>query len=77
MVSSEATAKDLASAYWKAIFAETDAQAEQALRRPLKAELENGVWHVETTLPKDALGIQLFVQICQSNGRVLQLTGAQ
>jgi hypothetical protein len=59
------------------MFAQTDVPVEQVLRRPLTAELRNGVWYVATTLPKDALGIQLFVQICQSNGRVLQLTGAQ
>ena len=77
VVSSGGAARDVAKTYWRAMFAHTDTPVEQLLRRPLAAELKNGVWYVATTIPKDALGIELFIQICQSNGRVLQLTGAQ
>ena len=77
VASSARTAKDLARIYWRAMFAHSNNPVEQVLRRPLTAELRDGVWHVATTVPKDALGVQYFVQICQSNGRVLELTGAQ
>jgi hypothetical protein len=77
VVSNAGTAKGAASAYFRAMFADTGVPVEQVLQRPLTAELRNGVWHVANTLPKDALGVQLFAQICQSNGRVLVLTGEQ
>jgi hypothetical protein len=77
VVSNAALAKQLATAYFRGIFANTDTPVEQVLRRPLTAELKNGVWHVATTLPDDALGIEFFAELCQSNGRVLKLTGEQ
>ena len=77
VVSTAATAKEVAHAYFSDIFAYTDTPVGQVLRRPLTAELRDGIWHVVTTVPKGAVGVQLFMQICQSNGRVLQLTGSQ
>ena len=77
VVTSAEDAKGAASIYWRAMFAHSKVPVEQVLRRPVTAELRSGVWHVATTVPKGELGIQLFVQICQSNGRVLELTGEQ
>jgi hypothetical protein len=76
-VSSAGAAKQIAETYWRAIFAGTDVPVEQVLRRPLTAELRKGIWHVETTLPEGSIGVGFVAEICQSNGRVVTLTGYQ
>lgn len=77
VVSSPPIAKEAAVVYLQSIFGPTDVPVDRLLSRPLTIQLRNGVWHVATTVPEGALGAQLFVEICQSNGRVLKLTGAQ
>jgi hypothetical protein len=50
---------------------------DEILERPLDVGLRNGVWHITTSVPKQAIGMQLVLEICQSNGRVLRLGGSQ
>jgi hypothetical protein len=78
VVSSVATAKDVAKSYWRTVLTHTEVPVEELLLgRPLAAEVRKGVWHVVTTHPRNAFGAQLHIQICQSNGRVLVLNRAQ
>ena len=41
--------------------------------RPYKANLSEGVWHVWGTVPKDAFGETLFVDINQKDGCILRV----
>lgn len=41
--------------------------------RPYKANLSRGVWHVWGTVPKDALGETVFVDINQKDGCILRV----
>lgn len=77
VVSTPKVAKETATSYFRAMFADTDIPVNEVLERPLKARLKDGVWHVETTLPEGASGVGFIAELCQSNGRVLTLTGYQ
>jgi len=44
---------------------------------PLEARLHNGVWHVSGTLPEGSAGGVAELEICQSNGRVLEVRHGQ
>ena len=77
VVSSAATAKRTAEGYFRAMFSRSDVPVDEVLRQPMAAELRRGVWNVATTVPKEAVGVHFLVKICQSNGRVLELTGGQ
>lgn len=76
VVNSPDVAKAVATTYIRAIL-RGDKALESTLKRPMQTTLKNGVWHVRTTLPKGALGLYEYVDICQSNGRVLTLSGGQ
>ena len=77
VVSTPKVAKETAANYFRAMFAGTDVPVDEVLEGSLKASLKEGVWHVETTLPEGAIGIYFVAELCQSNGRVLTLTGYQ
>lgn len=68
VVSSAQVAKSIASTYLSAAY-QSSRQAE-----PLVSSLRNGVWFVHGTLPKGTAGGVGEVLLCQSNGRVLQLS---
>lgn len=71
VVSNEELAKQLALPILRSQFGEMT-------RTPLQARLERGVWFVEgAPLPPDSVGGNLYIQICQSNGRVLNIYGTQ
>ena len=74
VVSSSAAARQIASAYFRGTW--RNLPLDEVLRRPIETKLRRGVWHVNTTLP-EGLGIKLFVELCQSNGRVLSIYGYQ
>ncbi len=67
VVNSESIAKDIAYTYLKAVY------PEDRHLRPMRVTFRNGVWTVNGTLPKDMVGGVAAVEICQSNGRVLQI----
>jgi hypothetical protein len=71
VVSSVAAAKDAARSYWRIVLAKSDVPVEDLSRRPLIAELKDGVWSVTTRDPEGADDSKLGIQICQSNGKVL------
>ena len=68
VVSSERIAKEVAYAYLKAIY------PNDRHLRPMTAILSNGVWAVNGTLPKGSIGGVAGIALCQSNGRVLEIT---
>lgn len=68
VVSSESIAVDVAYAYLKAIY------PDDRYLRPMRARLNNGVWVVNGSLPKHMLGGVAGISLCQSNGRVLEIT---
>jgi hypothetical protein len=75
VVSGPGVARQVATDYFMAVL--PDIPVHDLMQRPVETKLQRGVWYVNTTVPKNAIGIQLFIEICQSNGRVLKLTGAQ
>ncbi|MGE5722793.1 MAG: NTF2 fold immunity protein [Sphingomonadales bacterium] len=47
-------------------------------QRPLKTKLARGVWYIESQGPPTGwLGGAFYIQICQSNGKVLNYFGTQ
>ncbi|TAK09845.1 MAG: hypothetical protein EPO38_08880 [Rhizorhabdus sp.] len=68
VVSSAGIAKNVAYQYLRAVYPE-----DQHLR-PLQASLRGGVWTVNGTLPEGSIGGVAGIRLCQSNGRVLQIT---
>ena len=74
VVNNAIAALDLARLYFKAHF---DSLAEEKIRRPTEVRNLRGVWLVNTTMPEGWLGGVLHVEICQSNGQVLQIYGEQ
>jgi hypothetical protein len=47
-------------------------------RLPLSARLENGIWFIEGAPLRDGYGGgNLYIQLCQSNGRILNMYGTQ
>lgn len=45
--------------------------------RPWRANLNNGIWHVQGTLPPGSAGGTHQVELCRSNGRVLRFWAEQ
>lgn len=68
VVSSESIAKDVAYRYLKAVY------PNDRHLRPMIATLSNGVWTVNGTLPGPSTGGVAGIALCQSNGRVLEIT---
>jgi hypothetical protein len=68
VVSSESIAKGVAHAYLKSTY------PEDHHLRPMTAILSNGVWTLTGTLPTGSIGGVAGIAICQSNGRVLEIT---
>jgi hypothetical protein len=65
----EATAIRVAEAVLTSAYTAKDMEGS----RPYKAHLSDGVWLVWGTVPKDAVGEPLFVQIDQARGCILRL----
>lgn len=71
LISNESLAKQLAREVLRSTFGHEPYP-------PMVARLDRGVWHIEGgPFPPDTLGGNLYIQICQSNGRVLNLYGTQ
>jgi hypothetical protein len=67
-VSTESIAKDVAYAYLKSLY------PNDRHLRPMTATLTDGVWTVNGTLPTGSVGGAGGIALCQSNGRVLEIT---
>jgi hypothetical protein len=65
-------AKRIGYTYLMSIYAESGGP-----RLPMQARLSKGVWYVEDTLPAEMAGGNHYIQICQSNGRVLTYYASQ
>jgi len=63
-------AKSIAYAYFSSIF------GKRMVRLPLSAKLVNGVWYVQGAEPP-TLGGNLYIELCQSNGSVVNYYGTQ
>jgi hypothetical protein len=74
LIYNDALARRVAFVYLTSIFGHPLAQGVL----PLQARLERGIWYVQgAPAPPDAMGGTLYIQICQSNGRVLSYLGTQ
>lgn len=75
VVYNAAIARSLALTYINAIY---DADLRHDVSPPLRARLERGIWYVSgPPLPKDTIGGEFYLQICQNNGRLLNYLGTQ
>ena len=71
MLGTDAIAKDVALRYLREVFPEDDHL------EPLTTSLENGVWKFHGYLEKGAMGGVAYIELCQSNGRVLTVYHTQ
>ena len=69
MISDEATAIRVAEAIVASRYNLKTMEGE----RPYKANLSQGVWHVWGTVPKDAFGETIFVDINQKDGCIMRV----
>jgi len=65
-----ATAIKIAEAIWMPIYGEETSKGE----RPFAAQLANGVWIVQGTLPEGSDGGTAYAEISKETGRVLNVT---
>ena len=71
LVSNEKFAKEISRTVFQSTFGIKPLE-------PLVARNETGVWDIQgAPLPPGTMGGNLYIQICQSNGRVLNLYGTQ
>lgn len=68
-VPDERTATAIAVAVWTPVFGEANIAAE----KPYVARLIDGVWHVDGSLPKDAVGGAAHVEIAKGDGRIIAM----
>ncbi len=68
MIDNESTAKQIAEIYLTKIYG-----AEIKDELPLQANLQGGIWHLKGHLPRLMLGGVAEIDLCQSNGQVLQV----
>jgi hypothetical protein len=66
-VPDEATAIKIAVAIWSPIYGKAEIERE----RPYRARLKEGVWIVESTLPKGLHGGDAHVEISKKDGKIL------
>jgi len=69
VVSDPQTAKAVALIYLNVIYG----FAQMRNELPLSAKIENGVWLVQGTLPKDSEGGVAVIAICRKDGTVLSI----
>ena len=69
-VPDEQTAIRIAEAVWTPIYGRQSIEA----RRPLRAKLIEGVWHVEGTLPEGMRGGTPEAEIAQADGKILRVS---
>jgi hypothetical protein len=75
IVYNAAVARALAAIYVNALY---DTNLPSRNDPPLRARLEHGIWHLSgPPLPADTIGGEFYIQICQSNGRVLSYIATQ
>lgn len=72
MVNSAGLAKRIGYDYLESIYRESGGP-----RQPMQAVLAQGVWHIRDTLPEGDIGGEKYIEICQSNGRVLNFFATQ
>lgn len=63
------TAVKIAEAVWLPIYGESIHQ-----KKPFKARLENEVWIIEGTLPKDTLGGVPIIEISKKDAKILRVS---
>jgi NTF2 fold immunity protein len=63
------TAVKIAEAVWLPIYGESIQK-----KKPFTARLENGVWIVEGTLPKDTMGGVPIIEISKKDGKILRVS---
>lgn len=72
-IPTEEFAKTLAMLYLDSLFWKGATKDEL----PLQATIENGVWHVRGTLPEGYIGGVKHIEMCRSNGRIVNYYGEQ
>jgi NTF2 fold immunity protein len=70
LVPNAQTAIQIAVAVWVPIYGEKMIQGE----RPFSAELKDGVWTVEGSLPKGMRGGTALAEIAQEDGRIFRVS---
>ncbi|HVU18713.1 MAG TPA: YbbC/YhhH family protein [Candidatus Didemnitutus sp.] len=72
-VPDERTAIAVAVAVWSPVYGEEHISSE----KPYHAELIDGVWHVDGSLPSDSLGGVAHAEIAKEDGRILDMWHGQ
>jgi hypothetical protein len=72
-VPDKATAMKIAEAVWVPIYGQKVINSE----KPFKAQLKDGVWMVEGTLPTGDEGGVALAEIAKSDGRIIRVTHGQ
>jgi hypothetical protein len=67
------TATKIAVAVWEPIYGEQLIAGE----RPYTAELTNGIWVVQGSIPKDYVGGVAIAEIAKDDGRILRVSHSQ
>ncbi len=71
-VPDEATAIKIAEAVWTPIYGDILKDG-----RPFHAKLIGDVWHIEGSMPKDALGGVAEAEIAKADGKILRVSHGQ
>jgi hypothetical protein len=68
LVDNSALARAIAVTYLSSIYGKDQIQR----NLPIRVRLEDGIWYAEGRLPVGRVGGVPYIEICQSNGRVLR-----
>jgi hypothetical protein len=72
-VPDERTAIAIAVAVWTPVYGAAHIERE----KPYRAQLIEGVWHVDGSLPTEAIGGVAHVEIAKEDGRILDMWHSQ